>query len=189
MGKKVISIPAIILSFNASVVTKSCQTLFEAPCRPDYNLPGYSDYQGCFLLNKDVGKSHLGLYEQDLPCGETKEFSLGLRKLTIKVKALVPLNFMDRMWSLQKIHSGFFLEHRISHLYNSLRGGALTISSDLKDQVMFLIFQKFSKKLKLSYLFLEDYTNYHLLISCTLHWENETTLMKADIQIFDWYLS
>ena len=148
-----------------------------------------SDYQGCFLLNKDVGKSHLGLYEQDLPCAETKAFSLGLRKLTIKVKALVALNFMDRMWSLQKIHSGFFLDHRIFYLYNSLWGTALTISSNLKDLAMFLILQKFSKRLKLSYLFLEDYTNYHLLISCTLHSENETTLMKADIQIFDWYLS
>ena len=56
-----------------------------------------SDYQGCFLLNKDVGKRHLGLDEQDLPCAETKEFSLGLRELTIKVKALVPLSFMDRL--------------------------------------------------------------------------------------------
>ena len=56
-----------------------------------------SDYQGCFLLNKDVGKRHLGLDEHDLPCAETKEFSLGLRKLTIKVNALVALSFMARM--------------------------------------------------------------------------------------------
>ena len=56
-----------------------------------------SDYQGCFLLNKDVGKRHLGLDEQDLPCAETKEFSLGLRKLTIKVNALAAPSFMARM--------------------------------------------------------------------------------------------